>query len=294
MMEFAFFPGCSIPSGFPQYERLLLRVLDRLGVSVRYLDGMTCCPAPMTFDIIDEDMFYLLGARNLSLAQEMGLDILSPCNGCTMTLSRVNKKLRTDENMRGRVNAVLKEVNREYKGSIGVRSLLRALYEDVTPDKIAQNVKTPLTGLKVAVHYGCHAYEELEDYCGLRKPRVLEKLCEALGAEIVEYDSQNECCLVFANPVDRDYSLESVHRKHMDLVRAKADCLVVICASCFSQYDSSQEILSWIDKIEESRQIPVFLYPELLALAIGIDQSEIGFEQHKVSPLELLARLGFR
>lgn len=248
----------------------------------------------MTFDIVDEEMFYVLGARNITLAQEMGLDILSPCNGCTMTLSRVNKKLLADQRTRQRVNAVLSEVGREYRGDTRVRSLLRTLYEEVTPEKIRRNVKQPLTGLKVAVHYGCHAYEELEEYNNPRAPNVLESLCEALGAEVVTYANPNECCLVFANPVDRDCALDSVHRKHTEMVRAKADCMVVICASCFSQYDSSQEILFWMDKIEESSQIPVFLYPELLAVAMGMDLSEIGFEQHRVNPLGLLARIGFK
>jgi len=43
MKEFAFFPGCSIPSGFLKYEKLVLDVLCEFDISVTYPQGMTCC-----------------------------------------------------------------------------------------------------------------------------------------------------------------------------------------------------------------------------------------------------------
>ena len=288
LKKYAFFPGCSIPSGFPEYEKLVLNVLKDFDIEVEYLEDMTCCPAPMSFDILNDLAYFTIGARNIALAEEKGLDILSPCPGCTMTLERTNSKLKSDSEIRQQVDDALGEVGRHFEGSIEVKSLMRILYEDIGIDKIKSRVKKPLAGLKVAIHYGCHAFDELERIDDPRNPTVLEDLCKALGAEIVEYPSATECCLVFANPVDRDYVLDATSRKFNDIVEAGADCIVVICASCFSQLDKTQEILTWIDLLDEDSTVPVLLYPELLAFTMDYNWEEIGFDLHKVDPSNLL------
>jgi heterodisulfide reductase subunit B len=292
MNEFSFFPGCSIPSGFPYYEKLVLMMLHEFDISVKYLDGLTCCPAPMSFDVFDDDTFYTIGARNIALAEELGLDILSPCNGCTMTLSRVNKGLRSDEFLRQRVNDRLRDIGKQYKGQVDVQSLLKTLFVDIGPDIIAERVRTPLKGLRVAIHYGCHAFEELEEYNNVQNPTALETLCTSLGAEVIPYDFANECCLVFANTVDRDFVLNSIQKKMDSIRKAGANCIVVICASCLSQFDKTQESFLWLDMMDEEDQLPVFLYPELMALSMGKDIEEIGFFEHKVNVVPLLQSLG--
>lgn len=292
MKQYAFFPGCSIPSGFLHYEKLVLRMLSEFGISVTYPEGMTCCPSPFSFDVVDDDMFYTIGARNIALIEELGLDILSPCPGCTMTLSRVNKRLQSDDLLREGVNSRLGDVGRQYRGQIHVQSLLRTLYEDIGPDVISERVRKPMKGLRVAIHYGCHSFEELEEYANAESPDVLETLCRSLGAEVVQYEYANECCLVFANSVERDSVLKTVQKKIDSMKAAGANCIVVICSSCFSQFDKTQEVLSWLDILNEEEQIPVFLYPELLALSMNINLSEIGFGEHKTDVMPLLQSLG--
>jgi heterodisulfide reductase subunit B len=288
--EFAFFPGCSIPSGFLKYEKLVLDVLKEFDISVTYPQGFTCCPAPMSFEVFDDDDFYTIGARNIALCEELELDILSPCNGCTMTLNRVKKRLDTDEELKQYVNTSLKKIGRHYKGTSNIQSLLRTLYEDIGLDSIRDRITKPLKGLKVAIHYGCHAFEELEEFDDAENPTVLESLAEALGMEVVKYSSANECCLVFANPVDRDFVLKSLQNKMNEIIESGADCLLTICASCFAQYDKTQELMSWIDMIDEEDMIPVYLYPELLAFAMGMDLNEIGLDEHKVDAIPLLLK----
>jgi len=242
----------------------------------------------MSFEVFDDDDFYTVGARNIALCEELELDILSPCNGCTMTLNRVNKRLRTDERLKEYVNTSLEKIGRRYEGTVNIQSLLRTLYEDIGLEAIRARITKPLSGLKVAIHYGCHAFEELEEYDDPRNPTILESLAEALGMEVVKYSSANECCLVFANTVDRDFVLKSLKKKMNDISQAGADCILVICASCFSQFDKTQEMMSWIDLMDESNQIPVYLYPELLAFAMGMDFDTIGLDEHKVDATSLL------
>jgi heterodisulfide reductase subunit B len=64
-----------------------------------------------------------------------------------------------------RVNEVLKEVDMEYKGTINVYHTAELLYNDkfIGVDKVRDSVTNPLTGARIAVHYGCHLTKPHKD-----------------------------------------------------------------------------------------------------------------------------------
>ena len=99
----------------------------------------------------------VLAARNLCLAEEQNLDVLTLCPGCAGTLRKVNKSLQEDKKHKQVVNDYLKEIGMEFKGGkIKVRHLIQALVNDLGFEKIKEAVVKPLTGWKVAEHNGCH------------------------------------------------------------------------------------------------------------------------------------------
>ena len=104
----------------------------------------------------DSTTWYTLAARNLCLAEEQNLNILTACSGCFETLKVSNTKLKNDSDLKDKVNEHLSQVGREFKGTIEVKHFAEVLYTDVGIDKIAARVQKPLTGLKLATHTGCH------------------------------------------------------------------------------------------------------------------------------------------
>jgi heterodisulfide reductase subunit B len=289
-MEYAFFPGCVIPATYPQYEKLLLDLLEEFGITMNYLSESTCCPAPFSFELVNEEARYYVAARNICEAEELGQDLVSPCSGCVATLLKANTRLKSDADLRRRANEALNEIGKEFKGSSEVKSVLRVLYEDIGPERIQTSVERPLQNMRVAVHYGCHLFEELHRFDDVNNPTSLQTLLKALGAEVVPYDEENLCCFVYANPVDRDFALDAVAEKVRNLNEVDADCFVVMCPSCFTQLDSTQEVLTWIAQIEESMQKPVYFYPQLLAYAMGVSPKKLGLGNHKVEAGRFFSR----
>ena len=82
------------------------------------LPGASCCPAPGVFRSFDIDTWMTLGARNITLSEDINRDLITMCNGCYGTLNDVNTQLKEDPSKKAKVNEHLKKINKEYKGSL--------------------------------------------------------------------------------------------------------------------------------------------------------------------------------
>ncbi|MHA2326142.1 MAG: heterodisulfide reductase-related iron-sulfur binding cluster [Promethearchaeota archaeon] len=127
MTKFAYFAGCTIPYRVPFFETALRKVLPEFGLELIDLP-FACCPDPGGAQAFDSVTWHTLAARNLCLAEEQGLDIITACSGCFETLKIVNVHLQEDSKLKKEVNESLKEVGREYKGTIKVRHFADVLY----------------------------------------------------------------------------------------------------------------------------------------------------------------------
>ncbi|MFB0543554.1 MAG: CoB--CoM heterodisulfide reductase iron-sulfur subunit B family protein, partial [Candidatus Bathyarchaeia archaeon] len=195
MLRYALFLGCTIPARTLDYELSSRKVLKALGIEAVDLD-FGCCGFPI--EAVDEEKALTLAASNLAMAESQGLDILTLCNACTEMLAKAKLTLENDERRLGRVNRFLKDrLGIEYDGGVRVRHLARVLYEEYGVDSIKESVIRPLTGLNVAVHYGCHymrpsrVYGEFDDP---EFPKSLDRLVEATGAVSLEYENKMTCC----------------------------------------------------------------------------------------------------
>jgi heterodisulfide reductase subunit B len=289
MRKYAFFPGCMIPSRFPQFEASSLKVLEKLGIELERIQGWTCCPEPLSMQTVSKETWYAVAARNISLAEERHLDILTICNGCNETMFEVNKELKQDDNLRRKINYQLKKIGRTFKGEVSVKSILRVLSEDVGLNEIRNHVKIPLNNVKVAVHYGCHIFPELEDFDDMKKPQSLQKIVGALGAEVVTYSSEMACCAAFARPINEEVSLEFAREKLDDMNAAGADCIVVLCPYCFLQLDLGQMLCS--RNFGRNYRMPVFYLSQLMGIAMGFSPNEMGLNFHAIKPENIAQKI---
>ncbi|MEM2192815.1 MAG: CoB--CoM heterodisulfide reductase iron-sulfur subunit B family protein, partial [Candidatus Hadarchaeales archaeon] len=278
MRKFALFPGCIIPQRLPSIEIAARKVFQALGMEAAEMKGYNCCPDPVIARYMNRNFVLSLSARNLSLAEENGLDVVVLCNGCFESLWEANESLR-EEKTREDVNTILKEAGRRYEGRSRVKHVVEVLYEDGMIDEVRRLVKYPLRDLKLAIHYGCHLFREEKGKDIWRKPRQLQELVKATGAEVIPCPLDKLCCGFPVSEVDREYSLKrNLLPKLQCYSHLGVDGVVVVCPTCNIQMESGQLSLR---RYGANFSIPCLHLVELLALAFGVPAAELHLEFHR-------------
>jgi heterodisulfide reductase subunit B len=289
-MRALFFPGCLIPIKYPQMELALRRTLPPLGIEIVDLDSFSCCPDPIFFQATDRIAWLTLAARNLSLAEEAGLDIFTICSGCTGTLSEASHLLHEDRQLLERVNRRLGRIGKEYRGSVTVRHIVTLIREKIGVDRLRESVTRPLTGVRIALHYGCHLLKpsNIMQVDDPDDPQILHQLIEAIGAEPVAHDERFLCCGKAC--IDADLPLDMTAEVLKSVKRADVDCMGLICPTCFSSFDTGQLLIA--RKTGEKLEVPPVYYFQLLGLAQGLTPDEVGLSRQRIKPLGLFEKIG--
>ena len=281
MASYAYFWGCYIPNRLPHMEKATRAIFTALGLHATDLDGFTCCPEKSMLKNADHDDWLTIAARNLDIAEDAALSVTTPCTGCYGTLKGANHELANPET-RERVNARLAKIGRHYDGRTEVKHLLEVLWDDIGPQTLRQRVQRPLTGLRIAVHHGCHLLRPSRElsFDDPFAPKKFDALVEALGATSVDYETKMLCCGGLLARSDGQAEAENMCRmKLRDLSTLKVDCLTMVCPSCTMQYEYQQASLA---RLGEFYNVPVLSYMELLGLALGLEPEALGISAHRI------------
>ena len=291
MTEYKMFEGCTIGNRIPFIEASSRKVFDKLGIQTSQAP-FSCCPDPTGMKSFDNDAWLVMGARNLSLAEAEGKDIVSLCNGCTNTLRGVKHQLQHDSLKKEKVNSELAKVGKEFKGSVDVKHFIDVLKKEVGIDKIKGAITKQLSGLKVAVHPGCHYMRPSEwmESDDPMRPTTLKELVSATGASVVDYGEEVLCCGSAVTNAYEEHGLQNLKIK-MDLIKKSgADIIAVNCPACFQQFDTRQRDLG--KKFETEYNVPILYLTELYALAMGFSPDELGLKFHRTRLTGILEKLG--
>ncbi|MFX1496269.1 MAG: CoB--CoM heterodisulfide reductase iron-sulfur subunit B family protein [Promethearchaeota archaeon] len=278
MTEYKMFEGCTIGNRIPFIEAASRRVFEKIGIDTSEAP-FSCCPDPTGMKSYDNNSWLAIGARNLCLAEAEGKDIISLCNGCANTLRGVQHQLKHDSLKREKVNKQLAKIGKEYKGNVDVKHFVDVLKDNL--ENIRSAITKPLSGLKVAVHPGCHYMRPAEwmESDDPMRPQNLKKLVAAAGATVVDYDDIVLCCGSAVTNAYEEHGLANLKIKMDSIKKAGADIICVNCPSCFQQFDTRQRDLN--KKYDTDYDLPVLYITELLALAMGISPDEIGLKFHR-------------
>ena len=284
-MKYAYFLGCITPNRYAGIEASTRKVFKEFDIECVEVPGASCCPAPGVFGSFDLKTWLTIAARNLAIAEEQECDMTLTCNGCYGTLQEANHLLQENPHLVEMVNEILAEEGHQYKGTIQVKHCVEILHNVVGLDTIKEHIKKPLDGIKVAVHYGCHFLKpsEVRRQGSSERPRLVDELVDATGAESVDYKDKIVCCGAGGGVRTRDleksllFTLDKVNNANA----VGADCILDICAFCHLQMDVGQTELK--DKFgKEFKNIPILFYTQLLGLAMGFTPDELGINMHQI------------
>ncbi len=280
MKDYALFLGCTVPVRGLHYEAPARKVAEKLGIRITDIKEFGCCGYPL--EGADHLTHLVMAALNLAAAERRELDILTLCSACTATLTKANKALKESAHLREEVNKILAQHGGEFNGKIRVRHFARALLEDVGLDKIKSAVTNPLTGIKIASHYGCHYLKPSEIYDGFdspERPETLDKLVAATGATPMDYEDKLQCCGGAILGIDEMTSFKMSQQKLAHIKEAGADAMTFICPFCAVMYDINQRAIE--TKVGGKFSLPGLYYPQLLGIAMGFSPAEMAINLNR-------------
>lgn len=282
-MKYAYFPGCSQESTALEYNHSLQAVVRRLeGVDLHEIPDWNCCGATPAATI-DPRLPHALAARNLAIAEEMGLDVVAPCAACYKNMNKAAHLLNADPNLRAQVNAALN--GHELHRAPAVRHPLDVIVNDVGLDSIP--VERRLHGLKVASYYGCLITRPEGGFDDPEYPQSMDRLVEALGAEPVDWAYKTRCCggAIYMTTESVSFGMSADILAHAKA--AGANAVAVGCPFCQLLLDLYQSKLEALKKTQFD--MPIFFFSQLMGLAMGLDRDGLGLRRLVVSPFRLLA-----
>ncbi len=294
MTEYLLYPGCVASVRELGYEMSMRAVFKALGASLKGRDDFNCCMPACLIHSVDYTKGLALTTRNLAIAEEEELPLLTLCSSCFGNLSRAKYLLDHDAELREDVNKSLAEVGREYKGTAKVQHVVTALYDDYTPEVLMNLSSEPLHGLKAAPFYGCHLFlpQRYAKFDDSDFPEKLGHLIEMTGAEAVDYHEKSSCCIgcgSFFGDVSEDASLKLAEVILDDVKKSGADAVVATCPFCMMQLEVGQMKLREKGKHYD---LPIFHFVDILGLSMGLKPEELGLSLRRVDSSQLLEKLG--
>jgi heterodisulfide reductase subunit B len=291
MSRYAFFLGCIAPARALNYDVSTRKVAEAFDIELIDLDGFACCGFPIW--ALEQNTSLAMAARNLSIAEEHDLNIITICSACSFALTKTNKRFKENKDLQERINHTLSSVDKEYKGTVTVKHFARFLYEDIGLSKIKNKVEKRLTWIKTAAHYGCYYLKPsdvFDNFDNPDEPTSLDQLIEVTGATPIDYTNKLQCCGGAIMGIKSEKSFEMTKQKLRHINDAKADAMTVICPFCGVLYEDQQKAID--PKSRERYAMPVLYYPQLLGLALGFTREELGLHRNRMKSEKLNELIG--
>ena len=280
-MQFAFFHGCNIPARVSQYADATRAVCSKLDIKLVEFDKFNCCGYPARN--IDQRAFVLSAAKNLALAEGSGLDMLVMCKCCYGSLKKAASILDEDQDLKKDINGVLAQEKLHYEGLVGINHLLTVLHRDVGAGNLKSLISRTYSGLQIAVSYGCHALRpsRITGFDDPVSPKIFDELVEITGAFSVAWARKLDCCGAPLTGVNDRLAMDMAMKKIASAREAGAHYICTACPYTHLQFDRLQsEIAANSDNWEPLAPI---LYPQLLGLCMGIDESDLGLFNNRLN-----------
>lgn len=294
-MRYAYYPGCSLTRSARAYAMSTEAVAGPLNLELVEVDDWNCCGAT-EYIAINKSAAYALVGRNLALATAIeNVDTLAaPCSACYLNLKKVDRYMGKFPDLDQRTNTALAAGGLSYQpGTLQVKHLLDVITEDIGIEAVAEQVRQPLAGIKLAPYYGCLiARPELDDHPphDTEFPTNLDRLLTALGAEVVDYPVKTSCCGGHMAQISASTAYDLLAKLLGPAQDAGADAIVTICPMCQLNLDAYQTQVN--HKLGTKFKLPILYFTQMMGLAMGMPPAELGFGQEMVSGKPVLAKIG--
>lgn len=260
-MKYSYYPGCTLRTKAKDLDDYARASAKALGFELEEIEDWQCCGGVYPLGS-DEIATKLSSVRALNAAKEKGQELVTICSACHHVIKRVNDDMRNAEDICTRANNYM-ELSEPYKGETKVLHYLEVLRDRVGFDELKKKVVNPLTGKKIGAYYGCLLLRpgKILGFDDPENPKIMEDFIRAIGAEPVIYPYRNECCGGYISLKEKDMARSMCDKITESAEGFGADMLITACPLCMYNLNKSSE-----------REIPVYYFTDLLAMALGVKE----------------------
>ncbi len=295
--EYSFYPGCSSQRGASSsnYLKSVETMCEDLDIKLNTIPDWNCCSASIGYSGGGELPRLALSARNIALSEQHnpGQEIVASCAACWLSTRETAERLRDNDDLMAETNQALAEAGLKLKNETPIKHMVEVMIEDFGYEKLAEKVKKPLEGLKVAGYVGCQTNRpfgiEGESF---ENPKYLDKLVETMGGEAVDdYEKKVSCCggaLAFSEPEKSQALIKDIIESAYD---HGADIITTPCPVCQMNVEVYQDQIN--AKYGTKFNMPVTYYSTLMNVAYGHDAKESALDG-QIIPAKKLEEIAAR
>jgi heterodisulfide reductase subunit B len=284
MKKYVYYPGCTLYTKARSLDLCARKAAEKVGFELAEMPSWNCCGA--IYNATSDDLAAQVGSvRNLAKASQIGGKLVTLCAACHNVLKRVQNRLDQPGN-EVESERLKTFVDEKFEQPVRVLHYLEVLKQEIGFDAVKSKVVKPLAKLKIASYYGCLMVrpKEVLSFDDPENPQVMDDLMRTLGAEPTRFDFKAECCGGYLVVNRRDVA-KGASQKILDNARVwGAEAIVTTCPLC--QYN--------LDKLRTTTEgaLPVFYFTQLLGVAVGLGQDELGLEHNSGDPVGFLKSKG--
>jgi len=289
-MKLLYYPGCTLKTSAKNLEQSAFAIMDALGHEIVEMDDWNCCG--VVSSLTDDDlMHHLATLRNLIHVEDQGEEtIVTLCDMCCNTLKQTNLRMKEKPDDLETLNLFMDREN-DYKGTVKVLHFLEFLRDEIGFDTLKKMVKNPLKGMKIMPYYGCMLLRPREVAIDdAEEPTIMTDLLKTLGAEVIDNPFKIECCGSYHTIEEKKLVSNRANKITNFAIGRGADAIMLSCPLCRFNLDVRGKEAEKM--YNNYKQIPVYYYSQLIAVALGLDPKCCGFEKHAVDPILLLKKKG--
>ena len=259
-MIFSYYPGCTLKTKAKVLDEHARKAAKVLGIELEELPDWQCCGAVYPL-AQDEIATRLSSVRSLVAARDQGRDLVTLCSACHHVIKRVNEDMKTNDDIRTKVNNYL-ELDTIYAGEARVLHYLELLRDAIGFDELRKRVTNPLTGKKIGAYYGCLLLRPSRtmEFDNPENPTIIEDFIRAIGGEPVIYPYRNECCGGYVALNNKSLTEEKCNNITASAIEKGADMLITACPLCMYNIETNST----------EEKLPIYYFTELLAEALGV------------------------
>ena len=267
MPKIAYYPGNVARAASMEVEDCIQPLCKTLGIDLIELPEATSDGG----NIINQastKLQHALVARNLALAEEKGLDIMTTCATSHGIMKDTIQDLKDDPVYSAQLNNLIaRSTGVEYRGEAESWHLLHYLVEEIGLDKVNDAVINPID-LNIAPYYGPNMQKP--GACGDDdpwSPNYFETLIETLGGSPVNYESRTQSVGYPSLLSQEKTAMKMTAHVLSDAKQEGAQLMASACTMSHSCLDTYQPLSAKVSG--KNTDIPVIHLTELIAYALG-------------------------